>query len=158
MAKSIYDILGSLETETSVPDHGSVHHTLPRNLLPTAEQFEDAKELRAWAEDKGVMQAALQKGIQKFIIDLRATFKATKKDEIWTQEKGQAAVDDARWSITNRPHTGGKEAVKRQAVIDANMAMAQAMKATDGITEEMLMTTLTASCGEELAAEIIGKM
>ena len=110
MAKSIFSILDELETDTSVPDHGSVTHTLPRNLLPTAEQFENADSLLDWAEENEITHACLQKGIQKFLIDLRAIFKSVKKDEVWNFEKGQKNVDDAEWKITSRPE-GKKSAV-----------------------------------------------
>jgi len=104
MAKSIYGILTDLSTETSVPGVGMIEHTLPRSLLPTAEQFADSEKLLAWANEKGITHACLQKGVQKFLIDLRATFKAVKKDETWTEEKGQAAVNSATWDITDRPN------------------------------------------------------
>lgn len=103
MAKSIYDILTDYRTETSVPNYGMVAHRLPIDLLPTAEEFEDKDKLINWAESLGVTHACLQKGVQKFLIELRATFKAVKKGEDWTEEKGQAAVDAAEWNITKRP-------------------------------------------------------
>jgi hypothetical protein len=106
MAKSIYSILEDLRTETSVPDHGMVEHTLPAELLPTAEEFEDSEKLKEWAEANAITHAVLQKGVQKFLIDLRATFKACKKDETWTVEKGQEAVNKASWDITKRPKVG----------------------------------------------------
>ena len=158
MAKSIFSILDELETDTSVPDHGSVTHTLPRNLLPTAEQFEDADSLLDWAEENEITHACLQKGIQKFLIDLRAIFKSVKKDEVWNFEKGQKAVDDAEWKITSRPNVNDKEAVKKQAILDANLGIAKAMKATKGISEEMILNTLTESCGADLAKEIIASL
>lgn len=106
MAKSIYDILKTLETETSVPEHGMVQHTLPSELLPTDEQFENEEALLEWAQDKNIVHACLQKGIQKFLIDMRATFKAVKKDEEWTEEKGQDALNGMEWTITKRPKAG----------------------------------------------------
>jgi len=155
MAKSIYDILADLETETSVPEHGMVAHTFPRDLLPTAEEFENGEELLNWAEGLDVVHACLQKGVQKFLIDLRATFKAVKKDETWTFEKGQKAVDDAVWNVTNRPSVNDKEAVKKKTIFDANLAIAKAMTATKGISEKMIIDTLTTSCGAEMAQEIV---
>jgi hypothetical protein len=104
MAKSIYEILDDLNTETSVPGEGTVGHTLPRELLPTAEQFENGPALVAWAEEQGITHAVLQKGVQKFLIELRATFKAVKKDETWSLASGQKAVDDATWRVTSRPN------------------------------------------------------
>jgi len=115
MAKSIYELLNSLETETSVPkvedkdgnvvrkSFGMVAHTLPRDGLPTAEEFEDEEKLLAWAEDKGVLHACLQSGVQARIIDYRATFKSMKKDDTWTPEFGQANVDKAKWKVISRP-------------------------------------------------------
>lgn len=158
MAKSIYEVLANLETETSVPDHGMISHTLPRELLPTAEQFEDGEKLLAWAQDNDIVHSCLQKGVQKFLIDLRATFKAVKKDETWTLEKGQKAVDEAEWNITKRPTKGDKEAVKKQATYDANLAIAKAMKATKGISDKMIIDTLTTSCGAEMAKEIVDSL
>lgn len=158
MAKSIYEVLSSLETETSVPDHGMVAHTLPRELLPTAEQFEDEDALLEWAQEKGITHAVLQKGVQKFLIDLRATFKAVKKDDTWSLEKGQKAVSTAEWNVTKRPVKGDKETVKKQATFEANLAIAKAMKATKGISSKMLLDTLTASCGAEMAQEIIDSL
>jgi hypothetical protein len=154
MAKSIYEILDDLQTETSVPGSGMVAHTLPRDLLPTAEQFENADELLAWAQDAGVTHACLQKGVQKMLIELRATFKACKKDETWSEAKGQAAVDGAKWTITNRPNVNSKEAAAKAATLEANTKTAQAMKAA-GVDDATILTILTNACGAEMAKEII---
>lgn len=170
MAKSIYALLDDLETETSVPEvkdkngnvvrkhFGMVSHTLPRESLPTSEEFEDAEKLLAWAKDTGVLHACLQSGIQSRIIDLRAIFKAYKKDEEWSPSYGQDNVDNAEWKVVKRPQKTDKEAVKRQATFDANMAIATAMKSTKGITAKMIKDTLIASCGEDMANEIIDKL
>jgi hypothetical protein len=104
MAKSIYEVLDSLVTETSVPAIGKmVEHTIPRELLPTSEEFESEEKLLAWTQEKGVLHACLQSGVQKRLIDLRAKFKAVKKDEDWTEEMGQKAVDESTWDIVKRP-------------------------------------------------------
>ena len=51
MAKSIFEILADLTTETSVPEMGkTIEHTIPRSLFPTAEEFENENKLLAWAE------------------------------------------------------------------------------------------------------------
>ena len=119
MAKSIYEVLDSLVTETSVPVTGKmIEHTLPRALLPTGEEFESAEKLSTWAKEKGIMHACLQKGVQKFLIDLRASFKACKKDEEWTPEMGQKAVNEAEWNITDRP----KVAKSDEAIATAYLA------------------------------------
>ena len=170
MAKSIYDLLDDLQTETSVPEvlgkdgkairrhFGMVPHTLPRTALPTSEQFEDEEKLLEWAKETGNLHACLQSGIQARVIDLRAIFKAYRKDEEWSPEYGQANVDSAKWHVVKRPQKGDKSAVKLQATFDANMAMATAMKATKGITAKMIKDTLAASCGEDMANEIIAKL
>jgi hypothetical protein len=119
MAKSIYEILDDLQTETSVPGDGTISHTLPRNLLPTGNQFESAEELLAWAKKQGITHAVLQKGVQKFLIELRATFKAVKKDETWTLASGQAAVDDASWKVTSRPNVKKSDEDVARAYLDS---------------------------------------
>lgn len=117
MAKSIYALLDDLQTETSVPEikdkngktvrphFGMVEHTFPRESLPTSEQFEDENLLLEWAREKGVLHACLQSGIQSRIIDLRAIFKAYKKDEEWSPEYGQHNVDNAEWKVVTRPQS-----------------------------------------------------
>ena len=115
MAKSIYDLLDDLQTETSVPEvtdkdgktirphFGMVPHTLPRSALPTSEQFEDEEKLLEWAKETGNLHACLQSGIQARVIDLRAIFKSYKKDEAWSPEYGQANVDNSEWKVVTRP-------------------------------------------------------
>lgn len=115
MAQSIFTLLDSLETKTSVPAledskgnvirkaFGMVAHTLPREGLPTSKQFESKEELLAWATDNNCLLECLQAGIQARIIDYRAIFKGMKKDDVWTPEYGQANVDNAVWKIAKRP-------------------------------------------------------
>lgn len=105
MSKSIYLTLDDLQTTTSVPGFGdSIKHTIPRALLPTAEQFEKEEELLKWAEVSGCLHSCLQKGIQKFLIEIRATFKGCKKADEWTESYGQDNVNKMEWAITNRPN------------------------------------------------------
>jgi hypothetical protein len=104
MAKSIFEILDTLSTETSVPVIGkNVEHTLPRKLFPTAEIFEDGEKLQAWSIENNCMHALLQAGLQKGLIDCRASFKACKKDATWTSEMGQKQVDAMSWDVISRP-------------------------------------------------------
>lgn len=106
MAKSIFEILDTLETETSVPAVGrNVSHNIPRSQFPTAEEFESAEKLEAWARETGLMHACLQSGIQKRLIDIRAIFKSEKKGETWSAEIGQKKVNESEWTITERPKT-----------------------------------------------------
>jgi len=96
MAKSIYEILNDLTTSTSVPGFGEeIEHTIPAKLFPDDKTFEDADALLAWANEEGYTHALLQKGIQKGLIDARATFKACKKTDKWSPEYGQKNKDIA---------------------------------------------------------------
>ncbi len=104
-SQSIFTLLDTLETETSVP--GQVpkmqKHYLPREQFPSSRQFEDENSLVEWARKTGCLHSVLQKGIQKHVIDCRAKFKACKKDITWTNEMGQKQVDDFKWEIMTRP-------------------------------------------------------
>ena len=103
MAKSIFEILSDLQTETSVPGYGAeVPHTIPRRLFPTPEIFDDADALLEWSDNNGYTHALLQAGLQKGLIDLRARFKACKKTETWSPELGQKQVDSHKWEIVTR--------------------------------------------------------
>ena len=103
MAKSIFEILSDLQTETSVPGYGAeVPHTIPRRLFPTPEIFDDAEALLEWSDNNGYTHALLQAGLQKGLIDLRARFKACKKTETWSPELGQKQVDAHKWETVTR--------------------------------------------------------
>ena len=103
MAKSIFEILADLTTETSVPGYGAeVPHTIPRRLFPTPEVFGDAEALLEWSNTNGYTHALLQAGLQKGLIDLRARFKACKKTETWSPELGQKQVDGHEWETVTR--------------------------------------------------------
>ena len=103
MAMSIFEILADLTTETSVPDMGkTIEHTSPRKLFPEPETFDNAEKLLAWSQENNFTHALLQMGLQKGLIDLRARFKATKKDEIWSEALGQSNVDSHKWETVTR--------------------------------------------------------
>ncbi len=103
MAKSIFDILADLTTETSVPEiKETVQHTIPRRLFPEPEIFDNAEKLLAWTEENNFTHALLQMGLQKGLIDLRARFKATKKDETWSETRGQKNIDSHKWETVTR--------------------------------------------------------
>lgn len=154
MAKSIYEILEDLTTTTSVPGHGKeITHTLPRELFPTALEFENAEDLLQWAEANNITHAVLQKGIQKFLIEVRATFKASKKDQEWSHELGQANVDKMQWTITKRPNQSSK-ADKAKIELETGIKMAQSMKDAD-MNDDTILTALTPVYGEEIAQSIL---
>ncbi len=147
MAKSIYEILADLTTTTSVPGFGSeISHTIPSDLFPSDSEFENESDLLEWAEESGCLHACLQKGIQKFLIELRATFKGCKKDDIWSEGYGQKNVDEMEWKITERPNQGGTKKV-REAVLEANKAIAQSMK-TVGVDDAQIQEILSATCND----------
>ena len=109
MAKSIFEILDDLTTETSVPEiKSTVQHTIPRRLFPDPETFDNAEKLLAWAEENSFTHALLQMGLQKGLIDLRARFKATKKDEEWSETLGQSNVDSHKWETVSRGKASDK--------------------------------------------------
>lgn len=146
-SQSIYVILDTLTTETSVPGQTPKmqSHTLPRSAFPTSEQFEHAEKLEAWVREAGVMHACLQKGIQKHLIDIRAAFKACKKADTWSLEYGQANVDAYEWTITPRPAIkADKPAIQRAANITAGVTLVSVLKAQNKPIEEI--TALVTAC------------
>lgn len=158
MAKSIFEILDTLETETSVPSTGkNVEHSLPRKLFPDATTFENGEKLLAWANDHGYTHALIQMGLQKGLIDCRATFKACKKDDEWSVHYGQANVDKMEWTITERPKQGGIAKAKAEAELAAGINMAKAM-ADNGVDEMIILASLTPVYGSEIAAKIIDSL
>ena len=110
-SQSIFTILDSLETETSVPgmEPKMQAHTLRREAFPTSEQFESEEKLRDWAIGAGCLHACLQKGVKSHLIDCRARFKSCKKNDIWSNEYGQANLDNFDWEVQERPNAGGSK-------------------------------------------------
>ena len=142
MAKSIYEILNTLTTNTSVPGHGDeIEHTIPENLFPDDSTFEDADDLLDWANDNGFTHALLQKGLQKGLIDARATFKACKKNDTWSSSYGQANVDKMEWSITNRPNQGNKKV--SEAILETGGKIARSMVGI--VDNDQIVTILSAT-------------
>ena len=158
MAKSIFETLDSLQTETSVPAIGkNVEHSLPRKLFPMAETFESAEKLLTWSNENGYTHALLQAGIQKGLIDCRAKFKACKKDETWTPELGQEQVDSMKWEITKRPQGNNVAKIKGQAELAAGIKLAHAMKVAK-VSDGVILASLTPVYGEEIAKEILASL
>ena len=169
MAKSIFEILADLTTETSVPEvkdkdgkvvrpnMGSVEHTLPRSLFPTDEEFAASEKLLAWANEKGYTHALLQQGIQKGLIDCRAKFKSFKKDETWTPALGQANVDSMTWEIVEKPQGTSVAKVKAAAELEAGIKLAAAMKVAK-VADAVILASLTPVYGEETAKMILDSL
>lgn len=154
MAKSIFEILADLNTETSVPGYGdSISHTIPRRLFPTPEVFEDGDKLLAWAEENGYTHALIQQGLQKGLIDLRAKFKACRKNDTWTETYGQKNIDAHKWEITERPNAGTSKKINA-AVMEVALKMAKAMIAS-GQPDTVAIMALSAAYGENDAKEIL---
>lgn len=108
MSESIYTQLekGKIITPVNGKDYTTV---LPVDLFPTAEQFGNKEMLLAWAKEQDNEYELIQKGLQKAIIEVRATFKAVKKDETWQEATAQANVDKMKWAVVEKPNSGGKE-------------------------------------------------
>jgi len=114
MAQSIYITLDTLKTETSVPsvkdkngkilrqDMGNIAHTLPRENYPTTEIFDNEEQFLAWTQKNNCLLSLLQAGIDKWLIDDRATFKRMVKGE-WTPKIGQNSVDNRKWTVSTKP-------------------------------------------------------
>ena len=105
MAESIYTQLEKQSVLTPV-DGKDFRHPLPAKMFPTDKQFESEEELIAWAEENDFTYPLIQKGLQKAIIEVRATFKACKKDETWTEEMGLENINDMAWKVVARPQSG----------------------------------------------------
>lgn len=105
MSESIFTVLDTLKTETSVPgaEPKMQSHTLPREMFPTGEQFADEQALLDWATETGVLHACLQKGVRSHLIDCRAIFKACKKGDVWSNEYGQKNLDSYTWKVQAKP-------------------------------------------------------
>ena len=169
MAKSIFEILDDLQTETSVPEvkdkdgkiirkaMGNVEHTLPRSLFPKAETFESSEKLLAWANEQGYTHALLQAGLQKGLIDCRARFKAIKKDTEWTPEFGQSAVNEMTWTVTERPKENNAAKIKEQAELEAGIKLASAMRLAR-IDDDKIMEALVPVYGDEVTEMILSSI
>ncbi len=150
MAESIFVTLDNCKTETSVPAMGKsedgktimVSHSLPQELFPTSEQFEQEGQLLAWAEGNGFTHAILQRGIQKFLIEARATFKGSKKKETWTETLGQTNVDAMEWKAIARPSQGGNQKAIATAVLKETVANMQLMIDVAGLKEAKIKKVL----------------
>ena len=154
MAKSIFEILADLTTETSVPEMGkTIEHTIPRKLFPEPETFDNAEKLLAWTEENNYTHALLQMGLQKGLIDVRAKFKSCKKDDTWTPEYGQANVDSHKWETTERPNAAANKKVS-EAVLAVGRKMADAMRAT-GQPEGVIFAALAGVYGEAVTKELL---
>ena len=143
-SQSIFTLLDTLETETSVP--GQVpkmqKHTLPREQFPSSKQFEDENSLVEWARKTGCLHSVMQKGIQKHLIDCRARFKACKKNETWTNELGQKQVDEYGWEVMTRPQVKATISdLQAQANIKAGLVMVSVLR-SQGKSDEEIMALL----------------
>ena len=142
--QSIFILLDTLETETSVPGQTPKmqKHTLPREMFPSSKQFEDENSLVEWAKETGCLHSVMQKGIQKHLIDCRARFKACKKTETWSNEMGQKQVDDFKWEVMTRPQAKATVSdIQAQANIKAGMVMVSVLR-SQGKSDEEIRTLL----------------
>lgn len=158
MAKSIFEILDTLSTETSVPAIGkNVEHTLPRKLFPTAEIFKDSSKLEAWAKENNCLHALLQAGLQKGLIDCRASFKACKKDATWTPEMGQKQVDAMSWEIVERPKVGNSGKAVSTARYNDCLGMIGNL-ASAGMDKSAIRKIVVPIYGDDMVAEVFAAL
>ena len=157
MSKSIFEILDDVTTETSVPSMKkdsddkvpTIEHSISRDLFPTSEQFESEQFLMEWAETSGFTHAILQRGVQKFLIETRATFKGCKKNDIWSPEYGQANVDKMEWTTVKRPNQSGDKTAIAKAILTENLATYQMMIDVANMTEDQLTDVLLEKYNQE---------
>jgi len=155
MAESIYTQLESQLVLTPV-DGKDFRHPLPTGLFPTDKQFESKDELLAWAEENDFTYPLIQKGLQKAIIEVRAAFKACKKDETWSEELGLANIDEMVWKIVDRPNQGGAKTLDAARFKDC-MAMIATLT-TNGMNSETIRTMVTPIYGEEVVDTIFTEL
>ena len=143
-SQSIFTLLDTLETETSVPGQTPKmqKHTLSREQFPSSKQFEDENSLVEWARKTGCLHSVLQKGIQKHLIDCRARFKACKKTETWSNGMGQRQVDAFGWEVMTRPQVKVTVSdIQSAANIKAGMVMVTVLR-SQGKSDEEIRTLL----------------
>jgi hypothetical protein len=116
MAESIYTLLDNRTVATPV-DGKDYNHSLPSKLFPTSEQFESPGQLIAWANENNFTAKLIQKGLQKGIIEVRATFKSCKKTEIWSEELGEKNLAAMEWKTVNRPETAMSDENKALSIL-----------------------------------------
>lgn len=119
-SQSIYVVLDSLKTETSVPGQKPKMqgHTLPREMFPDSKQFENESALLDWAKDAGCLHACLQKGIKAHLIDCRAKFKSCKKGDEWSNSYGQENLNSYKWEVQQRPTGAMSKEEKAERAIE----------------------------------------
>lgn len=162
MAKSIFEILSDMQTETTVPFMGTdkdgktilVPHTIPEDLFPTDLEFEDPELLLSWAEENNHTFALLQRGIAKTLIEVRAIFKAPKKGkdkspDTWTPEMGQANVNKMEFTHMKRPNQSNNGQAVAKAVLAETVANMQLMIDAAGLTEEKIADVLLEKFNQE---------
>jgi hypothetical protein len=155
MAESIYTQLASQSVLTPV-DGKDYRHNLPSGLFPTDKQFESKEALLAWAEENDYTYPLIQKGLQKAIIEVRAAFKACKKDEKWSEEMGLVNIDEMVWKIVDRPNQGGTKSLDQARFKDC---MAMISKLTvKGMDKEMIRDMTTDIYGEEIVDAIFTEL
>jgi len=160
MAESIFTVLATRSTSTTVPFMGkveneqgklvtvSIDHTIPDELFPTDEEFENPEKLIEWATETNCMFEMLQKGVGKALIEVRAKFKAPKKGkdgepDTWTPEYGQENVDAMKWAPVKRPNQSNNDKAVLETVLKENTANYQTMIDNFGADEDKITELLT---------------
>jgi len=95
-------------------------------------------------------------GLQSGLIDIRAKFKACRKEDTWTPEYGQANVDKHEWSVAKRPNQNGKANLDKARFADC---LAMIAKLTDaGMDFETIKDMTVGIYGEQVVDAIIATL
>jgi len=155
MAQSIFTTLATRKTLTTVPFLGKdadgktirVEQTIPDELFPTDQEFENPEKLEEWARETGCLFAMIQMGVEKALIESRAKFKMPKKGknnapDTWTPEYGQTNVDNMEWTPMKRPGQSNNAKAIAEASLKATVETMQNMVDVANMTKEQLLPVL----------------
>ena len=152
MAESIYTQLANQTILTPV-NGVDIRHELPEGLFPDDKTFENESALIAWAKENNCTAELIQKGLQKAIIEVRAVFKACKKDETWDEDLGNTNVNAMEWTMVDRPNQTGAKSVDKARFADCMNMIAKLTAA--GMDKETIEEMTSSIYGEEVVQAII---
>jgi len=156
MSESIYVQLekGKIITPVNGKDYETV---LPTAIFPTAEQFGNKENLLAWANENDFAYELIQKGLQKAIIEVRAVFKAVKKDELWTVGNAQINVNKMKWEKVDKPNSGGNGKAISTARYNDCLGMIGNL-AANKMPKEQIRLIVVPIYGDDMVAEVFAAL
>ena len=129
---------------------GNVYQGKVATIEP--EFVEDLLLLLEWADENDFLHAILQRGIQKFLIEIRATYKGCKKEDTWSESYGQDNVDKSKWTTVKRPNQGSTVALDKARFKDCMDMIVQLTE--NGMDSETIKTMTVGIYGEEIVTAI----